>query len=281
MKESMSMRPIDPIAGPGNNSIVTPEAVALRVDVAEFGSRLGAYLIDQLIIAAVVAAFLLGAGLSGALGALSGLGHGLGVVLLGTALLALVWGYYPFFEAVWNGQTPGKRALGLRVVELDGQRAGLGAVLLRNLFRPVDGLGIGLLLVLLTHRHQRLGDLVAGTIVTRQAKVPQVAPVAFQIPPGAYLPPLDTTLLTEQEYGLIRSFLERRDKLDPGARYALGARLTAMVRAKVPGSDAYVWSDEILLEAVLLTVQRRSQEAAARPPIPNPPEGSPFPGSSL
>src|SRR6266540_5530654 len=189
MKESMSMRPnegfVGTVTGQGPNSIVTPEAVALTIDTAGFGSRLGAWLLDALILGAV----------AGSLGLL-GLGGDLGGVVLAAIMLAVWWGYFPFFEEVMGGRTPGKRALGLRVVHTDGQPAGLGAVLLRNLIRPLDMAGLGLLM-LVTRRHQRLGDLAAGTMVIRQGRVYQPAPVQLYYPPDPSLPPLDTTLLTE------------------------------------------------------------------------------------
>jgi uncharacterized RDD family membrane protein YckC len=246
------------------HSIVTPEAVAVRVDIAELGSRVGAAVIDALILGAVLLAIQILVGVAGLLGLL-GLAGGLPAALYVAFILLLVFGYHPFFEEIWNGRTPGKRAFGLRVIQTDGQPIGLGPVLLRNLLRPLDiaVVAIGLFLILFTRRRQRLGDLVAGTIVVRQPKMAQPSPVALGIPADADLPPLDTTLLTEEEYGLIRSFLERRWQLDPAARMALGNQLGNLAWSKVPGAAAYVWGPEVLLEAVLVTVQRRSRDAEA------------------
>jgi len=246
------------------HSIVTPEAVAVRVDIAELGSRVGAAVIDALIIGAVLLAIQILVGVAGLLGLLS-LAGGLPAALYVAFILLLIFGYHPFFEEIWNGRTPGKRGFGLRVIQTDGQPVGLGPVLLRNLFRPLDiaVVAIGLFLILFTRRRQRLGDLVGGTIVVRQPKIAQPSPVATGIRPDADLPPLDTTLLTEEDYGLIRSFLERRWQLDPGARMALGNQLGSLAWSKVPGASAYVWGPEVLLEAVLVTVQRRSREPEA------------------
>lgn len=253
------MRP-EEFADSPTNSIVTPEAVAVRLDIAEFGSRVGAGLIDYLVLGAVILVISLLAQVAVAIGLFS-LDSGLSAAIFTGSLLLVFWGYFPFFEEVWSGRTPGKRAFGLRVIQTDGQPAGLGAVLLRNLLRPVDSiLLIGLFFMLFTRRHQRIGDLAGGTLVVRQPKVARPSPVALSIPPDAALPPLDTTLLNETEYGLIRSFLERRFSLDPGARYSLGMQLGNLVWTKVPGAHAYVWGPEMLLEAVILTVQRRSRE---------------------
>jgi uncharacterized RDD family membrane protein YckC len=240
------------------HSIVTPEAVAVRVDIAELGSRVGAGLIDGLILGGVLTVIQILVGVAGLIGLL-GLGD-LAAALYAAFLLLIAFGYHPFFEEIWNGQTPGKRAFGLRVIQTDGQPVGLGPVLLRNLLRPFDLLLalMGAFLILFTRRRQRLGDLVAGTIVVRQPKMAQPSPVPLQIPPDADLPPLDTTLLTEEEYELMRSFLERRWQLAPAARMALGNELGNLAWSKVPGAQAYTWGPEVLLEAVLVTVRRQS-----------------------
>src|SRR5487761_1360401 len=141
MKESISMRPAEPIVGPGTNSIVTPEAVALTLDYAEMGSRVAAYLLDMIFLLATM----------GALPLLAALAHLPSAVYV-VIVLVLFWGYFPFFEEIWGGQTPGKRIFRLRVIRTDGRPVGLGPVLLRNLLRPIDMLAIGPILVLVTRR---------------------------------------------------------------------------------------------------------------------------------
>src|SRR2546422_7524046 len=126
MKESISM------VGTGSNTIVTPEAVAVNVDIAALGSRVGAALIDWLILGGVliVVSILTGFAASTGLFTIAG---GLPAALYVGFILLLIWGYFPFFEEVWNGRTPGKRAFGLRVVQTDGQPLRLGPLLVRNL----------------------------------------------------------------------------------------------------------------------------------------------------
>src|SRR5438270_3605726 len=88
------------------HSIVTPEAVAVRVDIAELGSRVGAALIDGLIVVQILV------GVAGTIGLL-GLGGDLAAALYAAFLLVIAFGYHPFFEEIWNGQSPGKRAFAL------------------------------------------------------------------------------------------------------------------------------------------------------------------------
>ena len=243
------------------NSIVTPEAVALDLDLAELGSRVGAYAIDFLVQMGIWVALAILTGVGSAFGLLGSSATGQAIAFA-VGFIVVFWGYFPFLEEIWNGRTIGKRALGLRVVRVSGQPSGFAPILVRNLLRPVDMALLGPIFMVLTRRHQRIGDLAAGTVVIREAKKDQPAPVVLAYGPAPDLP-LDTSALTDQEYGLIRSFLERRFTLDPGARAALSGQLAGMVRGKVAGSMAYGWGDEILLEAVLATVRQRFQQAPA------------------
>jgi uncharacterized RDD family membrane protein YckC len=88
------------------------------------------------------------------------------VFLLG--MMLLTHGYFVFFEYKKNGQTPGKKIFGLKVVTIDGSPLSLGQCLLRETLRYVDIMLVlpGLLAFLLTQKHQRLGDLLAGTMVS-------------------------------------------------------------------------------------------------------------------
>lgn len=156
--------------------VVTPEGVQLRREIAGAGSRFCAAVIDGLIVGLGVLLLLVMLGLLSQIDA-----SGLSEFLLGLALggsLLVVLGYQLLFGVLADGSTPGKRALGLRVVSVDGWPASGAQHLLRTLLWPVDvllpvplpffGL-LGLVVVLTTERRQRLGDLVAGTVVEREA----------------------------------------------------------------------------------------------------------------
>jgi uncharacterized RDD family membrane protein YckC len=155
-------------------NIATPEQVELQFSVAGIGSRFVAVLIDHLIqvgfyiVAIFLFAFLLGGSAGDKLN------------LMGKWFLAafialnfcLLWGYYTLFEAFWHGQTPGKHVMKLRVIKDSGRQITLFEAMTRNLLRFVDYLPalylVGVITMLCNKRHQRLGDLAAGTLVIHE-----------------------------------------------------------------------------------------------------------------
>lgn len=216
--------------------ISTPEGVAFSYPVAGIGSRFAALAIDTLIQGALLVALFLGLGavmafadaplpddftdfrISGWLEA---------AFLL--AVFAVVWGYFPAFEGLWRGQTPGKRGLGLRVMRIDGRPVTFFDVLIRNILRLADFLpafyGAGVIAMFLA-RNRRLGDLAAGTVVVKE----RAGTTAFH---------LDNALATRADLALVRRFLKRRRSLAPDRRRALAARIAATVapRAGLPMAD--------------------------------------------
>ena len=150
--------------------IETPENVILTFQIAGPGSRIGAFLADlclQIVIATALV-FCLGA-------AFPVLGASLptGAFLIG--LFLLEWGYGALFEGLYRGQTPGKRLFQLRVIKDVGSPISFYDATLRNLVRAADffpfGYGAGLICMTATKRLQRIGDLVAGTIVIRDERL--------------------------------------------------------------------------------------------------------------
>lgn len=175
--------------------IVTPENIAFQYRVAGPFARLPAYLIDLLfrliMVVAVGLVAVLGLGVAG----LPGMGFGL------MAVVAFIteWFYCGLFEALWNGQTPGKRLLHLRVLTAEGQPINAWQAVLRNFLRGVDALPwmcyqFGLFSAASNDRFQRLGDLAAGTMVVVEQRASRADVVrieeaealalAAQLPPG-------------------------------------------------------------------------------------------------
>ena len=142
--------------------VETPEGLVLQRDLAGAGSRAAAGALDALLWALVFFGFALLMSLV--------LPDAVAIVLAGGTVLLVA--YHVLFPMFWNGQTPGKRLLGLTVVDERGLPATPMQHALRGLLFPAEAfvlvpVPLGLLLVLATERHQRLGDLVAGTQVVR------------------------------------------------------------------------------------------------------------------
>ena len=172
----------------------------------------------------------------------------LAIALLITIVFSVFFGYFIVFEALWNGQTPGKKLLGIRVVRDGGYPIDFGASLIRNLIRVGEQLlGYYLLAAisaLISPENKRLGDLAAGTIVVRDARLAAPRSPDRREAEPAYAA---TAYLTGEERALIKRFLERRDDLTDERRNELAAQLAARVRDRVPPELARL-GDESLLE---------------------------------
>jgi len=216
-------------------SVLTPERVSLQYDIAGIGSRGAAAIVDTVIqsVTLMVIFFALTAGLAAGNAFLS-VGSGPGAATLFLALFALAIfavadGYFILFEIVWNGQTPGKRMVGIRVIRENGYPMRPIDAVIRNLVRVVDWLpgayGIGVLTMLLNKRSKRLGDFASGTIVVREGS--RGAGALFM--PAAESAESRGVRLSSADATLVRDFLLRRVSLDPRPRADLAARLAAVL----------------------------------------------------
>jgi uncharacterized RDD family membrane protein YckC len=159
-------KPIDLIA-----RIQTPENIEFEYRIAGPFRRIPAFLIDffvraLLMFCAWILFVTLGSLFSGVAG--FGLSFDLMLFLVMVFQFLLQWFYGAFFEAYWNGRTPGKWMTGLRVISVDGRPINLTQAIVRNLLRSADlfptGI-VGMICMSMTERFQRLGDLAAGTMV--------------------------------------------------------------------------------------------------------------------
>lgn len=158
-------------------TVETPENLELRLPLAGFGPRFLAVFIDNLI-QGLVAVVLIGIAVTIMATTMSQAGPNettwmIAIVIVAIILAMLVTlGYFVFFEWIWNGQTPGKRTAGIRVVRRGGLPLTFRDVLVRNLFRLLDMLPsngfVGLVSFFATSHQQRLGDLMADTVVIRE-----------------------------------------------------------------------------------------------------------------
>jgi uncharacterized RDD family membrane protein YckC len=216
----------------GRLEVETPDHVVLRYDLAGAGNRGFAAVLDFLI--ASVIAFTANVILSsaGTFNQASFFVVG-GLTLIVT--LVLIWAYFIVLEWLWNGQTIGKRAYRLRVINEDGSPAQFTAVLIRNLLRLVDFLpafyGVGVLVIVLSPKSQRLGDLAAGTYVVRAPR-PQVDWFSLRTvtPLGAGLT-AETRRMPGEAQRLVREFVAREEQLAPTERARIAAVIAAKLRA--------------------------------------------------
>jgi uncharacterized RDD family membrane protein YckC len=210
------------------HSFVGALDVPIDLPLASVGSRALAVLIDTLVILLLMVALVFAAVVAADIDAgLSGIVLALAVV----GIWVLSWGYFALFELAMGGQTPGKRIVGLRVVQQDGTTVGAAAVIIRNLLRSVDflpvGYGVGALAMFLHRAERRIGDMAAGTLVVREDTA-TAAPRSW--PAG----------LDRDEVALIEAYLERAPGLLPERREELAAQLMNWLRRTHPELAANV-----------------------------------------
>ena len=154
-------------------NIDTPENVVFGYEVVGIGSRFLAALIDTLIIGFLLIATnaILILVFVGGFNNLSS-ASSIVIALISLISFAFFWGYYIFFEMTWNGSSPGKRQVGIRVIRADGTPITLAESVIRNLVRLIDFLpgayGLGLVTMFIDGKARRLGDLAANTLVVRE-----------------------------------------------------------------------------------------------------------------
>ena len=222
--------------------IETPEQTVLSYTLAGVGSRASAAIIDLLVIVLIELAItiLLSETVSVFRGRSSGvqrMSSAWVIAVVGLIGFGLLWGYYVFFEAIWDGQTPGKRWLHIRVVQDGGYSVSFGASAVRNLVRIVDiqpmpFYGVGLVSMIVSRSGKRLGDIAAGTIVVHEQRALLTAVVRSA--PAAVTAPAITSRLTEEEFALLGRFIARRTQLDQAMQASFTSQLEARFRKHLP-----------------------------------------------
>jgi uncharacterized RDD family membrane protein YckC len=234
----------------------TPESIAFSYELAGLGSRFLAVIVDQaiqiVVLIAIFAGVILAASRVGTNRQVAPVlsqkvAESIAVALIVVIVFVVLFGYFIVFEAMWNGQTPGKKLLGLRVVRDGGYPIDFGASLIRNLIRVGEWL-IGYYILaaisaLISPENKRLGDLAAGTIVVRDARLATPRNPAQRRDEPIYAP---TAYLSSEERALIKRFLERRDALSADRRGELAAQLAARVRNRVSPELARLDNESLL-----------------------------------
>jgi uncharacterized RDD family membrane protein YckC len=224
MATATATRPDDPLDT--TIRLVTPERIVFGYPLAGPFRRAVAYAFDVMVQAGLATAALV-VSLVLSLGSPSGFGPYL------VALFLLTWGYGAFCEGVFNGQTPGKRALGVRVVSERGVPITAAQAVLRNLAGALDGplpfvYLPGLASMLLSRKFQRLGDLAAGTmvVVEQRRRRSGVVKVADEEAVRALLPWLPLRLAAGPELArALSDYAERRGRFGAARREEMAAPL--------------------------------------------------------
>lgn len=266
--------------------LVTPEAVVLGFDTAGLPTRLLARLMDVVLQLVLLFALLIGLGFLGASG-VPDIALTITVFFLGPLI---IFGYPIILESLWRGKTLGKAALGLRVVTVEGAPIRFRHALIRGAADIVDLFGLGVLMVApgivgivaiaASSRNQRLGDIVAGTIVVRERSgATRTAATGFSVPAGweGYASTVDVSGLSSRDYQAIRSFLLRSTTLRPEARHHVAVDMARSIANRVRHVPPPGVHPELFLTVVAANVQARGQRPAG-PGVGAPPGAVAVPG---
>ena len=250
--------------------IETPERVPLHFSLASIGNRFIACAIDHTIqivtLITIIIIFMLIAYFSDLTRLIPSAPKWV-IALLIVLVFLLMSGYFAFFEWIWHGQTPGKRWMKLRVIREDGRPISFFEAVVRNLLREFDIMpfpfySIGLISVFATSSDQRVGDLVAGTVVVREREAE--APAFAEVFASAISDPAlrrsfkpvpftaDVNKLTEEEIFVVESFLRRRWDLKDYPRQWMAWRVAMPILFKLrPQYDLSTFTYEGFLEELL------------------------------
>jgi uncharacterized RDD family membrane protein YckC len=237
--------------------LTTPEQVDLHLEVANVGSRGLALLLDSVIryggLFVLYVVYVLANEMTE--------GHFVlefgrkGFLILTTILIfGSEWLYFTVFELVWNGQTPGKRALRLRVIKEDGSPVTGLEVFARNLMRPLDTSGpmalIGMALIFFQKNGQRFGDMLARTMVVREAPIDWSL---FEWSEDTGYSRKGLIRLEALEFEAVQRYVQRAPVLAPEAREKIAAQLRVSLQPRVlgtdlarPGGPAHEWLMELV-----------------------------------
>jgi len=254
--------------------IDTPENVTFDYDVAGIGSRFLSALVDTLLMILLQVIvfgtlYLVGTQLGGLF---SGSAPAWLVAIFSLVAFVFFWGYYIFFEILWNGQTPGKRWVGLRVIRLDGMPVTAAEVVIRNLVRLIDLLptayGVGVVTMFVNEKSRRLGDLAAGTVVVHDRAAQDLGDlrekrVTYLERLHPYLPvpdgfPLER--LKNHDLEILEGFLMRRGQLPNHKQLALQIMNSLYTRLGLPIPFPWPAPPEDLIVSIYAAVKGRSSE---------------------
>lgn len=225
-----------------NVGIETAQNVVVHHEVATIGDRIVAYLIDLAILIAWIIVWFLILAFAGV--------NGVGFGVVAIVFIALPYMFYDLVcELMMDGQSIGKRVRHIKVARLDGGQPGLGQYLLRWVLRPIDGFyGLGLVVILINGKGQRLGDMAGGTtVVTLKQRVHLRDTLLTEVGPGHVVRFPEVVRLNDAQAAMIKEVL---NNTQVGNRWALLEEMAAKVR-KAIGNDGAGMKPLEFLQVVL------------------------------
>ena len=242
--------------------VIAPENIAFSYRIAGPFRRFPAWLIDFLFRSLALTALAF---------ALSFLMFFLGEAVYAIWILAAFlgsWFYGGFFEAYWNGQTPGKRLMGLRVLCTNGRPINGYQAVMRNLLRVVDLMFVGVLIMACNRRFQRIGDLVCGTMVVKEERpwmkgVAQIDDArAYQL--ASYLP--SDLQVSRSMARALAHYAERRQFFSPARRREVAAHVAEPLLQQygLPPNTSYDLLLCTMYYRVFIADRGKDEEHAAR-----------------
>ena len=250
-------------------NLQTPESVELEFTLAGIGNRSFALIIDYIILGStIILLWILSAFLAFQLvpnfidgEVINNLAQWIWAIQFLTTF-AIYVGYFVVLETLWQGQTPGKKWTKIRIIRDNGKPERLPQAVLRALLRPIDDmLFIGVFFIVFSQQEQRIGDLVAGTIVVQEeqgaklAKVdisPEAENLAVQLRIEA-----EMSNLLPEDFATIRDFLQRRKNIMLEYQHQLSRKLAGQVKEIIVLDDVPEgYSNSQFLEAIYLAYQQ-------------------------
>ena len=240
-----------PVSFEDRVSIATPEGVEIELTLAGIGSRFISAGMDFAIQFVLITALALVTRPAG----------DAGTAIFSTAAFAIVFFYDVLFEVLGGGRTPGKRAVGVRVVRVGGRPITLARSALRNILRLIDFIGfyaVGMISIFITSKNQRIGDLAAGSYVVRyrhgdHRRTMQPHQVYDPGPAATW----DVTAVSQDDIAAVRAFLERRSDLRPEHRGEIARELASRLRPRVGGAPPQL-ENEVFLERLVAAKASRA-----------------------
>lgn len=243
----------DPVntINPNQLHLETIDAVDLSLEVAGLGARSYAFLIDWhirvifvmawLAICAIAFPLFLDISLRDLLSSFNEITGAGGTSLVILPVIVIYFLYHPVLEIIGRGRTPGKRMAGLRIVNEQGRPPAMGALLVRNIFRLVDGLPlfyiVGIMTCLISERQRRLGDMAAGTLLVYDKSAAKISAFSLAARSGKF---------TLAQHELAGELVQRWSELASPIRCRLARDFLVKIGQPAPELD----DDALLLKRI-------------------------------